>query len=432
MAEPSAVPSAVRLADQCATVYELQAASALPQELHEDLEKLTNHFAQRHQLETVFLTTVIEQADLTPFFRLPNKGHEAIGDFLACRAIEMNISTNVDTLTETAAEQLGEPRSHVAVEVGQVRRETHNPHLKLHGCFRRNVSETLWCIDQLNREPFRTRICDFSNWLPTVLRNRDLIFIGFWSDWSYLNQVLESVVSQAAPNFVVLVNPSDEAELERKAPGLWALANTPPTRFVHVRESGATFLDELRRAYSARFMSRLTRSGVTTYVEENGRQPRGFPNFDHLDSAELYQWRRDSTCTPSARVVKKTWPDETMQTLGAAHLELHDGGAEIEGNAYRYLGRLVRLIHGAGQPLSEVRNRFLHSTALEGAEDVVYCVGARPTGPFPDSIVRKTSSADVVNRSASGTWLTDDTAPEFFAGLQENLPQNNPGAAGGA
>jgi hypothetical protein len=115
MAPPSQVPSAVALAQGCATAYEQQSGEVLHPDCHRSIELLADHFAQRGQLEGIFLGIVIRAAGLAPFVRGPNLGHEALGDFLACGAIELNISTNVDVLTEMAAESIGEPLSGVAV-----------------------------------------------------------------------------------------------------------------------------------------------------------------------------------------------------------------------------------------------------------------------------------------------------------------------------
>jgi hypothetical protein len=247
MALPSGVPSAPALAAQCAAAYETISGIELPERLHWDIEALADYFAERNQLQSIFLNRVIRSADLGAFFRNPNLGHEAIGDFLGCGAIELNISTNVDDLTERASELLGEPKANIAIDRAEAARPwNHKPHVKLHGCFRRDIADTLWCSRQLQMNPFQTRIQEFREWLPGILLERDLVFVGFWSDWAYLNQVLEGVLSNTQAGRIVLVNPTDPDLLQEKAPGLWALAHTEGTEFIHVRQSGDVFLDELR------------------------------------------------------------------------------------------------------------------------------------------------------------------------------------------
>ena len=109
MAPPSKVPNAATLAQACATAYEQQSGEVLRPDCHWNIELLADYFVQRGQLESIFLGRVIRSAGLAPFVRGPNLGHEALGDFLGCGAIELNISTNVDVLTEMAAEKIGEP-----------------------------------------------------------------------------------------------------------------------------------------------------------------------------------------------------------------------------------------------------------------------------------------------------------------------------------
>jgi len=419
MAPPSQVPSAVALAQGCATAYEQQSGEVLHPDCHRSIELLADHFAQRGQLEGIFLGRVIRAAGLAPFVRGPNLGHEALGDFLACGAIELNISTNVDVLTEMAAESIGEPLSGVAVTRAEAVTGTqpHRPHVKLHGCFRRSIPETLWCLEQLSRLPFDQRIHDFTQWLPNALLGRDLVFVGFWSDWAYLNQVLEAVVGQAMPNLVVLVNPSNHLDLRAKAAGLWDLAHREPTEFVHAQQSGADFLDELRRGFSVRFMKRMLNSSTPFFQAEFGHVPRSFPAFEGLTGPSLYQWRRDSTCTPPELVVRQKEPDSSMHRLGVMHLELHEAGARIEEDAYLHLGKRVRLVQGAGRYLSDVQNDFTHTSAVNGADDIVICVGAQDTSPLPLDIIRDPGNVNVANRGGSGVWLTDDAARDLFATL---------------
>jgi len=97
----------------------------------------------------------------------------------------------VDDLIKRAAEQLGEPKASVALTRAETARPyPHALHVKLHGCFRRDVPGTLWSKHQLTYHPFQQRVEEFAQWLPGQLQDKDLVFVGFWSDWAYLNQVL--------------------------------------------------------------------------------------------------------------------------------------------------------------------------------------------------------------------------------------------------
>jgi hypothetical protein len=89
----------------------------------------------------------------------------------------------------------------------------HAVHVKLHGCFRRYIPRLLWSKQQLGYSPFQERVREFSEWLPGVLQDRDLVFVGFWSDWFYLNGVLGSVIRNSQVSRFVLVNASSEDDL---------------------------------------------------------------------------------------------------------------------------------------------------------------------------------------------------------------------------
>jgi hypothetical protein len=431
MAAPSTVPAAATLAAQCAAAYEAMSGATLPADLHWNIEALADHFAERNQLQSIFLNSVIRQADLRSFFRNPNLGHEAIADFLGCGAIELNISTNVDDLTERSAELLGEAKANIAINrVEAVRPWSHKPHIKLHGCFRRDIADTLWCPRQLQTEPFQKRIREFREWLPGVLLERDLVFVGFWSDWAYLNNALEGVLNQTHAGRIVLVNPSDLDVLEGKAPGLWALAHEGTTEFVHERQSGADFLDELRQAFGAQFMKRLVTSGGHTFTAVTGRPVPPQPDFSTLSSRDLYEWRQDSTGVPAGHIVRKKIPDENMQVLGAMHLEMQNAGAKLQGAAYARSGRRTRLIHGAGQLISQVRARYAPFPSVI-ADDVVICVGAQDTASLPDNVARGNKTDSIVRPGLSGLWLTDAQAREHFLALEEVLGGDMPLAVQG-
>ncbi len=59
------------------------------------------------------------------------------------------------------------------------------------------------------------------------LPQRDVLIVGYWTDWDYLNRVLLSCLGNALPRAVVIVDPSSSEALEVKAPDLWAWAARP-------------------------------------------------------------------------------------------------------------------------------------------------------------------------------------------------------------
>ena len=421
MGSPSSVPSAERLAGQCATYYEESSGELLAPEMHKNIELLADHFAGRKMLESIFLSDVVSNVPaFGTFFRTPNAGHDAIADFLGCSAIKMNVSTNVDDLIERAAERMWEPKANVALSRAETARPyAHALHVKLHGCFRRDVPGTLWSKQQLEYSPFKERIEQFSEWLPGALQDKDIVFVGFWSDWAYLNDILAGIIGNSQVSRIVLVNPSPENELKEKAAGLWTLAHQPGVDFIHEEEYGQVFLDELRQSYSFHFMRRLITSGKTTFAHLTGRPAPDFVGFDALSSGDLYEWRQDSTGTPAQQIIRKKAPDETMHRLGAMHLEMQDAGATVSGSAYLRSGHKVRLIHGAGRLITEVRATYAASPSFI-SDDVVVCVGAQNTELLPDSVARGNgvSASSTVRPGLSGEWMTEIEARELFLSLE--------------
>jgi hypothetical protein len=409
------------LAEQCATLYEDTSGAALEPDMHWNIELLADHFGDRRTLESIFLNDLVTRVpDYKTFFRNPNAGHEAIADLLGCSAIQMNVSTNVDDLIERAAEQLWEPKANVALTRAEAARPyPHALHVKLHGCFRRDVPSTLWSKHQLAYPPFQQRIEEFSQWLPGQLQDKDLVFVGFWSDWGYLNQVLGDIISSSQVSRIVLVNPSSEEELQEKAQELWRLAHKDEVDFIHEREYGHDFLDELRREYSFHFMRRLIASGRATFTQIMGRPAPVFTGFDRVSSRDLYEWRQDSTGTPAQEIIRRKAPDDTMRRLGAMHLEMLEAGATVSGSAYLRGERRVRLIHGAGQLVSEVRAKYAPMPSLI-SDDLVICVGAQNTASFPDSVARGNGvdATSTVRPGLSGEWMTEIEAREYFSTIE--------------
>jgi hypothetical protein len=289
MAPPSDLPSAQVLAGQCAARHTQQTGESLPADECEDIEALARMFFGRGELENYFAWSLV---DWRPFRAHPNPGHAAVADFLACRAIQFSVSTNMDSLVEVAAAQLGE-RDFTAATNGDdaalVR--PHSPLLKLHGCCVIDRRATLWCNEQI--AGFSTRLEQSTRWLDGQLRERDVLIVGYWTDWGYLNSVLEGCLGSTAPRVVVLVDPAEPASLEAKAPRLWAWANQPGVRFYHEPISGADFLDELRRRFSSVHLKTICEAGRPTHVARGGSASTPTPQFSTLSSADLYDLRRD-------------------------------------------------------------------------------------------------------------------------------------------
>ena len=415
MAAPSRVPSAPALAKFCKEKYEREIGSKLPDNFATDLEAQTEHFAANDQLVQTFIGRLIPRQ---PFRLDPNAGHFAIADFLSSQVVDFVLSTNVDRLVEVAAEDLGEPQAYVALdglEANAARQ--HSPHIKLHGCLQRDEANTVWCKSQLGKDPVRERISQLKTWIRARLLGRDVVFLGFWSDWAYLNTIFESTVTCIENAQVVIVNPSDDAVLEAKARELWAWSgNAGITRHI-VRESAADFLAELRKLMWINFLNRVLRQSEAAFVALGGSAEAGRYQIaaDTLNTDEAYRLRLDVCGVPHRTIARRKRPDAPMNKLGVVQLGLFAKGAELEGNHFVLNQKRIRVIGGQGQLLGAVKGMYATEPAQFPRVDLMICVGATDDGNLPQSVVRgDASSGTIVRATAGAEWQNEEAASELW------------------
>lgn len=377
----------------------------IPQEAQQNLEKLAEYVLFNPVYRALFLDRLI---DWTPFRGAPNRGHIAIADFLACQIIQIGVSTNFDELIERAAETLGEPIFEAALAGSEVSPSLpHKPLLKLHGCMRKGRYDILWCNQQLTRipaEPVASRLESSTVWLRANLLNHDLLIVGFWTDWAYLNSILETALEGIRPTTVFLTDTATEEVLRDKAPGLWKLAIDCGDRFVRTQQSGAEFLDEFRKVYSLRFFSKVLDAATQAYQARFGQAPQNPILPEDADTSELYELRRDLLCTSS--IIRDRAPSVTMELAGTVHLRLQSKGAVFSGPRYLLGGQLVRVINGGGQVISLVKQRFSTRQAQSGVDEVVICAGAESDGGAPSNLIRDATPPTVARPGSKSEWLT--------------------------
>jgi hypothetical protein len=191
MASPSNLPGAGELASRAKRKYDsLYGSSRDP--LPSSIEEQAQFFFQKDQLATFYLRTLI---DPHAFAGRPNAGHTAVADLLLVRAIQTAVSTNVDPLIETAGTLLfGKVGSGITRAAMVALAPDVSPLLKIHGCWALDPDNTLWAPGQLAVEPVASRIQENEEWLRDRLSDRDLIVVGFFTDWDYLNGVLEQTL----------------------------------------------------------------------------------------------------------------------------------------------------------------------------------------------------------------------------------------------
>jgi hypothetical protein len=400
MATPSSLPSAAALAWKAKQKYDAT-YGADRDPLPDSIDDQAEFFFNRGELATVYLRTYV---DHDAFAAEPNSGHFAAADLLLTGAITTAVSTNVDTLIETAGNMLfgqvgaGVSRTRVAALAPNV-----SPLLKIHGCWS-DPPETVWAAGQVGAEPTKTRIEECGAWLANRLLDRDLVIVGYWTDWDYLNQVLETSLGAVNPSRVIVIDPCETASFAAKAPALFALGQRATQEFCHVRISGDAFLEMLRVKFSQSFVRRVLHAGVATYTAHAGSNPdNAWLEPASADAEILWRIRRDLEGRNPNEPAKARAPIEEP-LLGMTMLQLQARGAVADGSYWNLGGRRVRVLRTANRPLHEVEAAFARETPPVVAPEYVIAVGAEAL-PLPPSIARGSGTGSIA-RGATSHWLS--------------------------
>lgn len=408
MPPPSNLPRAADLAETAQQRY--AADFGISREpLPNSLEDQADFFLVQGQLGSIFLTRYID----SHVFSAPhNPGHTALADLLLSGAVDVTVTTNVDTMIERAGEALfgrvgkgidGEQMA--AIPLGTA------PLLKIHGCWISDFQNTVWTASQLASEPIRSRIESASAWLAPRLINRDLVILGFSTDWDYLNAILAKVMESAHPSAVLLVNPTDIAQLEEASPDLLAVS-ARTENFMHLRAGGDVFLEHLRLQFSKSFMRRVLAQGVGCFEDVKGSPPSPV----HLEPPDLHnddywQIRRDMLgCKPNEPSLQPN-PVEN-EFLGLLLLLLQSAGATCEGAVWKLNGETIRVLRSAPRFLHAVEGDFEKDGSPLAAPDKVIVVGADRMGLR--SHFARAPSGTVV-RGGISEWITSAEAIEELA-----------------
>jgi hypothetical protein len=407
MPPPSNLPSAAKIAADAKQKYDALYGATRPA-LAPGIEDQADFFFRQGQLATVYLGTLV---DLHVFDAPPNEGHSSIADLLLVGGIQTAATTNVDMMIETAGMQLF---GHVGRGIDRAAitslPPTTSPLLKLHGCRHIDYGNTVWTHGQLATPPVAERIAFATEWLPQRLLNRDLIFVGYWTDWDYLNGIFARVFNAVHPARVIVVDPADGATIQRKAPELYALGESVPAAFKHVRVSGATFFAELRKQFSNTIVRRILHSGVAAFEEAKHVAPDpALTEPPDLDNEALWRMRRDlEGCRPNDPARMFQPPTEPL--LGLTLLQLRANGAVPSGPYWNLGGKLIRVLRTANVHLHTIEAVHVRDTAPAVAPAITIAVGAESQN-LPSSIVRAGTRPTIARGSAS-RWLTRGEAVE--------------------
>ena len=399
MAPPSSLPSAAVLAHKAKAKYDATFGATRPP-LAVSIDDQAQFFFEQRELNTVYLRTYVNRHD---FAAPPNPGHFAIADFLINTGITTAVSTNVDTLIEGAGDILfGRVGAGISRGIVAALPNSQSPLLKVHGCWS-DPASTIWARGQIDMEPFRTRIDEAGRWLEVRLLDRDILVVGYWTDWDYLNEVLERALGAVTPSRVIVVDPCDTASFENKAPALFALGQRAADQFDHVRCSGDLFLEKLRVEFSRGFVRVVRHAGSEAYQAHTGREADDTwfePSSN--DATTLWKIRRDlEGCNPNEPAGRLEPIKEPM--LGMTILQLCARGATEDGQYWSLAGTRIRVLRAANQLLHEVEAMFARETAPAIAADITIAVGAEALA-LPASIARGSGSGTIA-RGSSGRWL---------------------------
>jgi hypothetical protein len=406
MAPPSCLPSAWQVAGLCFDQYRLTIDPDINPALRDNLEELAEHFVGLNTLKAVFIEHLVPW---TEFERPSNAGHAAMADFLIAKTVVAGLSSNYDKLIERCAWSYGADfRGSLDGDQATMVSQKQAPLLKFHGCSYIDRGATVWAPSQLHDPTIADRIAKSKIWMAANLRQKDLLVVGFWSDWDYLNQVLGDAVQGLDPLSVTVIDPSPTAALQAKAPSLWLLAHQPQVTFSHIQESGADALDELRRAFSENYARKVLAAGCTVFEATTGVAcDPAWLAVSGLSSDELYDWRRDAEGVPAGKPAMAKSP-QNVDLLGYFHLLLRRAGAVQQPRGYSLGGQSIRVINGAGSDLSIVAKRFIEAPAAPTA-DVFVAAGSMDLG-LPSHLVRPGTSGSMMRPKAAGKWLTIDQA----------------------
>lgn len=407
-ASPSNLPSAIRLSQICYDKW--QSTEVLDPALRDDVDQLAGHFHARGDFEKIFIRLVPWNELVGP----PNSAHAAIADLPISRGAHAALSANFDPMiehwaTERKIAMRGALTGQEAVEFT----DNTNPLIKFHGCLQRAPQTTLWTQRQLVDPAVQGRITSCSQWMNLHLPGKHLVVIGFWTDWGYLNDVLGNAFTINNASSVTVIDTGTTADLQAKAPNLWAKLTSLSSVFEHVQASGADALEELRTAYSKTWARKFYALGEAL-VQNAGRSVTVAAPFDALAGEDLYNLRRDAEGVPYTRAATLKAPASNAAQAASAHVMLLNAGATNLGAWLQHGGRSIRVVNGAGQGLTDVQARYKEPTTVAQSE-IVVCAGAIELG-VPARLIAPGRGASTIRPTPGGAarWLTLEKAQLEF------------------
>lgn len=401
---PSNLMTAAQVADRCYEKW--RATEVLPAPLRYDVEKLATHFYETHQFESVFIDHLVPWNELVGE---PNVGHAAVADMLICKAAVAALSGNFDPLIEQWAQRRKIAMRGARDGVEAAAPAAYNPLLKFHGCFSIDPKTTIWTREQLNEPIVSQRIESCIQWMNLHLPGKHLLIVGFWTDWDYLNDTIERIAGANGISAITVVNMLPEAALQARAPNLWAQLKAASLLFHLVEASAEATLDELRLLFSEVWARKFFRLAKTALEAEGSPYPEEI-EIATWESNDVYELRLDAEGLPYNRAAVLKEPAAEASVAALAHLLLVNAKAGRRRAWYTHHGQLIRVIHGAGQPISAIQEKYNEPPAGD-QPDIIICAGAFRLGT-PGRIIASGSGSSVIRPRHGGLtrWLTFEEA----------------------
>ena len=270
----------------------------------------------------------------------------------------------------------------------------------------------VWAPGQLDHPPVAGYIAASAAWLGLRLMDRDLVIVGYWTDWDYLNGVLERTLGEVRPSRVVVVDLGEGRTFEIKAPVLYRIGERTNAQFYHVRADGADFLARLRSEFSKSFIRRILHSGHQEFTDRTGAPANAaFLEPPALDNEDLWRVRRDlEGRLPHQPARDRVPPQEPL--LGLTLLQLQTAGAVHDGWYWVLDGRRIRVLRAPNQPLHRVEAAFQRELAPAVAPDMIIAVGAERRA-LPSNIVRGAFNPTIARGNASRWFARTDAVQEL-------------------
>lgn len=402
MPAPSNLMSAVRVSRVCYDKY--KPVMELPAPIRDRIDQVAGHFHANGEFDGLFIGSLVPWNDLVGE---PNAGHAAVSDLLISRAVDAVLSANFDPLIEqwASSRKIAMQGALSGQEAMEFKKDA-NPLVKFHGCMVRGRKETLWTDAQLADPEIAKRVKACADWMKLELPGKDLLVVGFWTDWGYLNDVFAEALNTMNFTSVTVVDPETSANLQAKAPALWTTLTTGTPVFRHIQESGTDALEEFRVAFSKTWLKKFYALGEPLLAAG-----RPYVAIDpNMGVDDLYDCRRDCEGVPYSRAAQMKEPAPYAAQASFFHHLLLQAGATRDGPWFKYDGKRVRIVQGAGRDLKSIQEEHKEPPAADHP-DIVVCVGAVDLA-VPGNLISPGVGSSIVRPSGGvgARWMTETQA----------------------